>query len=112
MIVGDILDLRSSALSGGGELSPTTVTIIEQNLDTQVDHKILYTEIEWLNGLPSVVRKYEDSTKTKQLFEITPTWIDGLPTQVVTNNLDDGIITTTTITWVDGVPTTINKEEA
>lgn len=63
-----------------------------------------YTEIDWLNGKPLVVRKYEDNTKTNLLSTTTLTFTDGLPTSVVTNN------TTTSIYWSNGVPIQITKE--
>lgn len=107
----DVIDLRPTT-SGDGSLSPTTINIIEQNTGTQVNVKVLYTEITWVGGLPSVVKKYTDNTKAVQVYDITLNWLDGLPITVVSINLDDNITTTTTIEWVDGVPSTINKVES
>jgi len=63
-----------------------------------------YTEIDWLNGNPSVVRKYENATKANLLSTTTLTFTNGVPTSVVTNG------TTTTIYWANGKPTQITKD--
>lgn len=104
--------VASTSTGGTGELPQSIINIIEQNTGTQIDAKILYTEIDWLNGSPSQIRKYNDSSKSIQLYEIDITWLNGLPSLVVSNNLDEGIITSTTFTWVDGVPTSITKTES
>jgi len=106
------LDLRS-IVSGSGELSPTTVNIIEQNTGTQVNYKQMYTELVVTDGVPTRVYKYEDDTKTNLLFDITINWLNGVPSTVVSTNVDDSITTTTTLAnWVDGIPTQITKTES
>ena len=102
------LDFRNP-VSGSGGLDQQTINIIEQNTGTQVDTRVLYTEVEWLNGVPTSVRKYTDNTKAIQVYLIAITWLNGVPTQVVSNNMDDGIISTTNITWLNGVPVSIDK---
>lgn len=119
------IDLRTT-ISGGGTVGPpgpagppgppgtidqATLDIIEQNTNTQTNVKLLYTEIDWLNGLPSNIRKYEDNTKLNQVYDITITWANGLPSTISSNNMDDGINTITTFTWLNGVPTSITKTE-
>lgn len=101
-----------SSTGGTGDIPQSVINIIEQNTGTQVNIKVLYTEVDWLNGVPTSVRKYVDNTKAVQVYLITITWLNGVPTQVVSNNMDDGIITTTNITWLNGVPVTINKVES
>jgi hypothetical protein len=94
-------------------LSQTIINVIEQNTQTQVNKKVLFTEFTKVAGLIQQVRKYQDSTKTVQLYEVDVTWVSGLPQTIVVNNMDDGIITTTTIGWgSDGTPDSINKVEA
>ena len=102
----------SSTGGGTGDIPQSIINIIEQNTGTQVNIKVLHTEIDWSNGLPVQVRKYQDSSKLVQLYDIDITWNSGVPSQVVSNNLDDGIITTINITWLNGVPTSITKTEA
>ena len=105
-----VLDLRRSTVSA--ELPAFIQEAIEQNAGIQVNIKQLYTEIDWLNNVPSEIRKYANSTKAVLLFTVTPTWVDGVPTQILTNNHDNGIITTTTLTWDNGVPTSVTKVES
>ena len=66
-----------------------------------------YTEIDWVNGIPSVIRKYENVTKTNLLSTSTLTFTDGLPTSIVNNT--DGTIVTTSIYWSSGLPINITK---
>ncbi len=98
------VDLRevSSGGSSGEGLSLQTINIIEQNLTTQVDHKVGYTEITWDGEVPDVIEKWEDSSKAVKLFTITPVFTGDELTSVVTVNEDSGVITTKTIAWVDG----------
>ena len=109
----DWIDLRKPVVSGGSSgLSQTVINIIEQNTGTQVNKKVLHTELEWALGVPVRVRKWTDSGKTDQVYDVQITWLDGVPTTVLTNNLDDGIITTMTIAWLDGVPVAVSKVES
>jgi hypothetical protein len=101
----------TSTSSGTGDLPQSIINIIEQNTGIQVETRIMYTEIDWINGSPSQIRKYEDSSKLNQLYEIDITWANGLPSLVATHNLDEGIITNTTFSWLDGVPILITKTE-
>jgi len=94
----NVLDLRSiTGGSSGGSSSETDP---------------YYTEIDWANGVPSEVRKYEDDTKAVLLFTITPTWTNGVPTQVVAVDEVNTVTTTTTITWTDGVPSSVTKVDS
>jgi len=63
-----------------------------------------YTEIDWIDGKPYTVRKYENDTKANLLSTTTLTFTNGVPTSVVTNG------TTTTIFWANGKPTQITKD--
>lgn len=108
----NVIDLRKPAASSGGGVSQNIINIIEQNTGTQYNVKVLYSEITWSGGIPVGVKKWTDSSKTTQVYDITITWVGGVPVQVLTNNLDDGIITTMTIVWSNGVPISINKVES
>ena len=109
----EYIDLRPLTTGGGGELSQTTINIIEQNTGTQVNIKQLFTEMVVTNGKVTRVYKYADSGKTTLLFDITINWVDELPSTIVTVNVDDTITTTTTLSnWVDGIPTNITKVES
>ncbi len=112
MIVPDnAIDLRRPATGSSGGVTQNIINIIEQNTGTQYNVKVLHTEIEWINGVPTGVQKYTDSTKSTQVYDNVITWTDGVPTTIVTNNMDDGIITTTSIVWSNGVPISITKTE-
>ena len=113
MIKGnDVIDLRMVVDGGGGtgELPQYIINIIEQNTGTQVDVPIFYTEIDWLDGVPSVVRKYDSVAKNTLVYTITFTWVGGLLENVVSVNHDDNITTTTSLFWSGGVPINITKE--
>ena len=107
-----LIDLRQQAggSSGTGELPQYLINIIESNTGTQVDVPIYYTEIDWLNGVPSVIRKYTDSSKTTLIYTITIEWSSGVPETITTINHDDNITTVTTIYWSNGIPIQIIKE--
>ena len=60
------------------------------------------TDITYVNGLPSVVLKYEDTTGTVLLFTTNITWANGVPTEVVTYNHKSGVTKTTILTWLNG----------
>lgn len=66
-----------------------------------------YTEIDWVNGMPSVIRKYENVSKSNILSTSTLVFTDGLPTSTVNNT--DGTIVTTSIYWSNGLPINITK---
>ena len=68
-----------------------------------------YTEIDWLNGVPSEIRKYADDSKSLLVTTVTPTWSNGVPIEVESVNHKTGAITTTTLNWVDGVPDIVTK---
>ena len=106
-----IYDLRAPSSGSGGGIPQSIINIIESNTGTQTNVRVLYTEIEWLDGVPVKVSKYTDSGKGTKVYDITIVWSGGVPTSVVSNNLDDGIITTINITWENGVPISINKTE-
>jgi len=94
----------------GDGLTAAETIIIEGNTGTQTNYPENYTAISWNpDGTPALIEKYEDDTMFRKLWTITPTFTDGLPTQVVTVNEDDNITTTTTITWVNNLPTEITK---
>jgi len=112
MIGTGVIDLRKPTASSGGGVSQSIINIIEQNTGTQYNKKVLYSEIEWNLGVPVRVQKWASSSKLDMVYDITITWFGGVPTQVLTNNLDDGIITTMNIVWNNGVPVSINKVES
>jgi hypothetical protein len=108
----NFIDIRKPTVSsGGGSVTQQTINIIEQNTGTQYNVKVMYTEIDWLNGVPVEVNKYDNSSKTNHIYNITLSWLDGVPTQIVINNLDDGIMTNVDLVWSNGVPISINKTE-
>ena len=108
----NFIDLRKPTTSSGGSgVTQQTINIIEQNTGTQYNVKVLYTEIEWVNGVPDRITKYTDSTKTTMVYDIHLQWLDGVPSQILINNLDDGIMTTVDLVWSNGVPISINKTE-
>ena len=102
-------DFRQPTGGGGGGLTQGQINIIEQNLGTQIDTPVGYTEIEWTNGVPTNVKKYVSSDKATMLYNVDITWVDGVPVTVTSANLDEGITTTTSISWDGGVPININK---
>ena len=65
-----------------------------------------YTEIDWSNSLPSVVRKYKDNTKTELLETLTLTFFsDGNLDSVSSNK--GGVVTAL---WSDGNPISFTKD--
>ena len=106
---GKHFDFVPEAAPAGSGLDPATIQVIESNTKTQVNVKQNYTEITWVNGLPSLIEKYANNTKAQKLWTITPTFVDGLPTQIVAVNEDDAVTETTTLVFVNGVPITITK---
>lgn len=105
------IDLRqSSGSTGGGELPQYIINYIESNTGTQVNTPVNYTEIDWLNGVPSVIRKYTDSSKSTIVYTITIEWSSGVPETITSINHDDNITTVTTIYWSNGLPIQIIKE--
>ena len=106
------IDLRKTTSTGGGtgELPQYLINIIESNTGTQVDVPIYYTEIDWLSGVPSTIRKYTDSGKGTIVYTITIEWSSGIPTTITSINHDDGITSITTIYWSNGMPIQITKE--
>lgn len=105
------IDLRqSSGSTGGGELPQYIINYIESNTGTQVNAPVNYTEIDWLNGVPSVIRKYTDSSKSTIIYTITIEWSSGVPETITSINHDDNITTVTTIYWSNGLPIQIIKE--
>jgi len=94
-----VVDLRnaSSTTGGTGELPQYLINIIETNTGTQVNVPIYYTEIDWINGVPEVIRKYTDSNKGTIVYTITIEWSSGVPNTITTVNHDDNITTVTTI---------------
>jgi hypothetical protein len=112
MTLGNVVDLRKPRSEGTSTgVGQTVINIIEQNTGTQYNKKVLYSEIEWDLGVPVRVQKWTSLDKTDRVYDITIEWVNGVPVQVLTNNLDDGIITTTAITWQNGTPISINKVE-
>lgn len=107
-----LIDLRKQTSTGGGsgELPQYITNIIEQNTGTQTNVPILYTEIDWINGVPDTIRKYTDSNKGTIVYTITIVWSGGVPNTITTINHDDNITTITTIYWSNGVPIQIIKE--
>ena len=110
MIFQGFLDFRQPTSGGDGGLTQSQVNIIEQNLGTQIDVPVGYTEVEWANGVPVNIKKYVSSDKAIMVYNISIVWASGNPAQITSENLDEGITTVTTITWTDGVPTSVNKE--
>jgi len=106
---GKNVNFGSTSAGGGEGISPSQTIIIEQNLGAQIDEREGHTEITWSNGLPSKIEKWTDSGKTKKLWTISPTFVGGVPIQVVRLNEDDGISETVTIEWADGVPIKVSK---
>lgn len=66
-----------------------------------------YTEIDWLDGKPSTVRKYM-SEGGELLSTTVITWTDGKPTNVAVTS--DSITTNTPIYWINGKPTKLWKD--
>jgi len=106
---GKYFDFTTSVGGGGGDSFAPLVSIIESNTGTQTNVRVGYTQVTWSNGLPSLIEKYKDHTKVQKLYTITPTFTNGLPTQVVIVNEDDAITETLTINFVDGLPTEVTK---
>ena len=107
------IDLRKPTTSsggGGGELPQYIINYIESNTGTQVDSYVNYTEIDWLNGVPSIIRKYIDSSKATLVYTITVEWSGGVPNKITSVNHDDNLTTVTTIYWSNGLPIQIIKE--
>ena len=73
------------------------------------DKEVTYTEITWANGLPSLIEKYENSSKLLKLFTITPVFVDGLPSTITT--VDHVKLTTelTTLVFTNGELTSVVK---
>jgi hypothetical protein len=92
----------SSSGVGTATLSQSVINIVESNTGSQVNKYVNYTEVDFLNGVPSVVRKYVDSTKVDLVYTITLTFSAGILSTVQSINHDDGFISTKTFTWVDG----------
>jgi hypothetical protein len=88
--------------TGGGGIDNATANIIEANTGTSINEYVGYIEIEELNGLPYIVRKWVDATKTKLLYTITLTFNNGLLYTVVVYNHVSSLTKTTSIVWVDG----------
>jgi hypothetical protein len=101
--IGVVYDFTSTLGSGsGGGVPQNIVNIIESNIGTNIGSYIGYTEMEELNDLPYIVRKWVDSSKLEPLSTTTLTFANGLLSKVVLENNQTGLIKTTNITWVNG----------
>ena len=101
---GTYFDFKTPASGGGGTvvLPQSTINIIESNTGSQVNKYVNYTEVDFLGGVPSVIRKYVDNTKVDLVYTITLTFIGGVLSTVVTVNHDEGFTSTKTFTWTGG----------
>jgi hypothetical protein len=99
---GTMYDFTSAIAGTGGGIDNATANIIEVNTGTSIHNYVGHTEMEELNGLPYIVRKWIDATKTELLYTITLTFNTGLLSTVVAQNHASGITKTTSIVWVDG----------
>jgi hypothetical protein len=99
---GILYDFTSAIAGTGGGIDNATANIIEANTGTSIHDYVGHTEMEELNGLPYIVRKWEDTTKSNLLYTITMTFIDGLLSTVVAQNHVSTLTKTTTIVWVNG----------
>lgn len=64
-----------------------------------------YIEIDWLNGIPITVRKY-DNQEGVLISTTTINWVDGVPNTITTVGVSNS---TTTIHWQNGIPIQVNK---
>lgn len=90
----NVVDLRPS--SGG---SAQAIETVASNTGVQTGYLEGYTEVLWSNGFPSLIEKWEDSSKTTKLWTITPTFTNGQPTQIVKVNEVKNTTETTTLVW-------------
>lgn len=104
MSAGKLFNFLVPSSGGGGTatLSQSTINIIESNIGSQVNKYVNYTEVDFIEGVPSVVRKYVDNTKVDLVYTITLTFINGVLSTVQSINHDDGFISTKTFIWSGG----------
>ena len=66
-------------------------------------------DITYSAGLPVVVLKYNDSSRSVLMYTTNITWDGAVPVVVSTQNHSSGLVTTTTLTWVNGQMTSVDK---
>ena len=66
-------------------------------------------DITYSAGLPTVVLKYNDSSRSVLMYTTNITWDGVVPIVVTTQNHSNSLVTTTTLTWVNGQMTSVDK---
>ena len=94
--------------SSSSALPTNIVQIIESNTGVQTDVYTDYTEVQYSNGLPSVVRKYENASKQNLIYTITPVFSNGTIVSVTTTNHKDNITLVKTVSTDQSGNTIIN----
>jgi hypothetical protein len=105
MTSGKLFNFLTPASNNGGStatLPQSVINIVESNTGSQVNKYVNYTEVDFINGVPSIVRKYVNNTKIDLVYTITLTFSAGLLAIVQSINHDDGFTNTKTFTWIDG----------
>jgi len=66
-----------------------------------------YTEIDWIDGKPYIVRKYS-AQGGDLLSTVTINWVDNKPYTITT--VTGNTTSTTTLYWANGVPINVTKD--
>lgn len=113
------IDLRQNVTTGGGTgidgvdgLSAYEIAVNYGFIGTEAEWieslggttSVGRIQIDWANGVPSSIRQYKDATLIELLETITPTFVDGLPT-----NFSFSSGSSISLLWENGLPIDIQK---
>lgn len=115
------IDLRQSTITGGTGKDGIDGVDGLSAYELAVNHGFLGTEeefvqslgitttigrvqIDWINDIPVSIRKYKDVAQTVLLETITPTFVDGLP-----SNFSFSSGSNIALYWSNGLPIDIQR---